>query len=174
MDDTRHDARGSTDDVTLRFGPGVPPGLATKWRQGSTRPSPARRVLSALITLAIALLTGLIVWWLLRGGGPTLEVTGAKVTAPSGVQHCNATVNVVGAIRTNGGSGDIRYRWKRSDGLISKVFTDSVTKGQHSLKVPLRWTIEGPGSMHAIATLEVLSPKTSANTASGTFDYACS
>jgi hypothetical protein len=174
VDDTRHDARGSTDDVTMRFGPGVPPGLAVKWRQGKSRTSPARRVLGAVITLAIALLTGLVVWWLLRGGGPAIEVTGAKVTAPTGVQHCDATVKVVGAIRTNGGSGDIRYRWKRSDGLTSKVFTDSVNKGQHSLKVPLRWTIQGPGTMHAIATLEIISPKTKANTTSGTFDYACS
>ena len=173
MDETRHDGRGSTDDVTLRFGPGVPPGLAAKWRKGPSRPSPARRVAGALITLAIAVLSGVIVWFLLRGGGPSVAVTGLKVTAPAGVRHCDTTVRIVGVIRTNGGSGDIGYRWRRSDGVTSQIFSDSVHKGQRTLKVPLRWTVKGPGSMHAVATLEVISPKTRSNSASAAFDYAC-
>ncbi len=39
--------------------------------------------------------------------------------------------------------------------------------------MPLRWTVQGPGSMHAVATLEIVSPKTAAGSASGAFDYAC-
>jgi hypothetical protein len=175
MDETtRQEGRASTDDVTLRFGPGVPPSLANTWREGGRRKRPAgRRVIGGLITLAVAVLSALVVWWLLRGGGPAVEVTGVNVTAPAGEQHCDSTVTVVGTIRTNGGRGDVSYRWRRSDGQDSGVFTDSVRKGQRSLRVPLRWTVKGPGSLHAIATLDVVSPETTAGTGSSAFEYVC-
>jgi hypothetical protein len=172
--DTRMEGRSaSTDDVTLRFGPGVPPRLAGVWREKKPRKRPvARRILSGLITLGVAILTGLVVWFLLRGG-PKAEVTGVTVSAPAGVQACGATAVVVGVIHTNGGVGDVSYRWKRSDGQNSGVFTDSAPKGKHSIEVPLRWTVKGPGSLHAVATLEVISPKGPDGTASAAFDYEC-
>lgn len=172
---TRMDRRSaSTDDVTLRFGPGVPPRLAGVWREGKPRRKRplARRILSGLITLAVAILTGLVVWFLLRSG-PKAEVTGVTVSAPSEVQGCGATATVVGVIHTNGGQGDVSYRWKRSDGQVSGVFTDTVPKGRHSIEVPLRWTVKGTGTLHAVATLEVLRPKSPDGTAAAGFDYEC-
>lgn len=174
MDEMRPDGEASTDDVTLRIGPGVPAGLAGAWREGRRpRRALARRIGGGLLTLAIAALTGLLVWWLLRGGGPAVEVTGLRVSAPAGVQHCDATVNVVGTIGTNGGHGEVSYRWRRSDGQNSGVFTDSAHKGQRSIHVPLRWTVKGTGDLHAVATLEIISPRGPAGTASGAFDYTC-
>jgi hypothetical protein len=187
MDETRPDADDTlpfggtlpyddapTGEVTLRFGPGVPAEVARKWRDGGRPRRPlGRRIAGGLITLAIALLAGLVVWWLLRGGGPDVEVTGVTVSAPEAVQKCDATVNVVGTIRTNGGHGDITYRWRRSDGQDSGIFTDSVHKGQRSIRVPLRWTVKGTGTFHAVATLQIIRPKGPAVSASGAFDYTC-
>jgi hypothetical protein len=173
--ETRLDGRSSTDDVTLRFGPGVPAAVAEQWRRKRVRQRrpPARRIAGSLLTLGLAVLTGLVVWWLLRGG-PEVEVTGVQVTAPTGVQKCGATVTVIGVLRTNGGQGDVSYRWRRSDGQISGIFTDSVPRGRRSIRVPLRWTVQGSGSLHAVATLEVLAPKGSAGaSSSGAFDYEC-
>ena len=171
--DTRFDGRSSTDDVTMRFGPGVPPSLAGMWRDGPPRGrSASRRILGGLVTLGIAVLTGLVVWFLLRSG-PSVEVTGVTVSAPAGVQRCDATTTVVGVIHTNGGPGDVKYRWRRSDGQNSGVFSDAMTKGRKSVQVPLRWTIRGPGRLHAVATLEVISPKGADGTASAAFEYEC-
>lgn len=169
------EGKSSTDDVTVRFGPGVPPSLAGVWRDGRrARKRPlVRRIAGALVTLGLAVLSGLVVWWLLHQAGPATAVTGVTVTAPAGVQHCDATAVVVGVIHTNGGQGDVSYRWRRSDGQNSGVFTDTLTRGRKSIRVPLRWTVQGPGTMHAVATLEVISPKGPDGTASGTFDYAC-
>lgn len=170
-----HSSAGSssTDDVTVRFGPGVPPRLAGVWREGPQRRRPVyRRIAGGLVTLGVAVLTGLVVWFLLRSG-PKAEVTEVTVSAPSTVQHCGATATVVGVIHTNGGQGDVSYRWRRSDGQNSGVFTDSVPKGKRSIEVPLRWTVKGPGSLHAVATLEVLKPRTPHGTASASFDYEC-
>ena len=164
----------STDDVTMRFGPGVPARLAGVWREGQPRRRPlARRVFAGALTLGLAVLSGLVVWWLLHQSGPAAKVTGVTVEAPAGVQRCDATAVVIGVIHTNGGRGDVSYRWRRSDGQNSGVFTDSMPRGKDSIRVPLRWTVKGPGSLHAVATLEVISPKTPDGTASGSFDYRC-
>jgi hypothetical protein len=171
--ETRFEGRSSTDDVTLRFGPGVPAGLAGVWREGTPRGRPLyRRIAGGLLTLGLAVLTGLVVWWLLRAG-PSVQVTGVTVSAPSDVRPCGATTTVVGVIHTNGGRGTVSYRWRRSDGQNSGVFTDDVPRGRHSIRVPLRWTVRGAGDLHAVATLEVLGPKSADGTASGAFDYRC-
>jgi hypothetical protein len=163
----------SQDGVSLRFGPGVPPELARKWKDRSaTRRSLSRRVVGGLLTLSVAVLAGLLVWWLLRGG-PGLTVTGASVSTPKATQPCDTTVRVVGTIRTDGGYGDIAYRWRRSDGQVSGMLSESVRKGQRSVEVPLRWTVKGTGTMHAVATLEVVRPGKPVVQASGAFDYAC-
>ncbi|MDN3353105.1 hypothetical protein [Actinomadura sp. DC4] len=173
--ETMFEGRSSTDDVTMRFGPGVSPSVAGLWREGrpARRRSPARRVAGGLLTLGLAVLSGLVVWWLLHQSGPAAAVTGVTVSSPSGVQPCGATAVVVGVIHTNGGQGDVSYRWRRSDGQNSSVFTDTLPHGKKSIRVPLRWTVQGTGTMHAIATLEVISPKTAGGTASGAFDYSC-
>jgi hypothetical protein len=172
--ETRFEGRSSTDDVTLRFGPGVPADLAAVWRDGRPRRRPLwRRIAGGLLTLVLAVLTGLVVWWLLHQTGPAVRVTGVTVTAPAGVRSCDSTATVVGMIHTNGGQGSVSYRWRRSDGQDSGVLTDSLARGRHSIRIPLRWTIRGPGTMHATATLEVVSPKSPDGTASASFDYEC-
>lgn len=172
MEETRQDARAATYDVTLRFGPGVPPALAGRWREGGRR-RPARRIAGGLLTLAIAVLSGSAVWLLLHGGGADVRVTGVGVTAPTRLQPCDTTVTVQGVIRTNGGSGGVAYRWRRSDGQVSEILTDEAHKGRHLMRVPLRWTVKGPGEMHAVATLEIVRPAGATSTASAGFDYAC-
>ncbi|MCO6010122.1 hypothetical protein NE236_34660 [Actinoallomurus purpureus] len=162
----------SGDGTTLRFGPGVPAEVARKWRGAALRRSLTRRIAGGLLTLGLALLVGLVVWWLLRGG-PGVTVTGASVSAPSTPQPCDTTVRVVGTIRTNGGHGEITYRWRRSDGQVSGVLSESVRKGQRSVQVPLRWTVKGPGTLHATATLEIVTPKAPIAMATGAFDYIC-
>jgi hypothetical protein len=171
---TRMDGHPSSmDDVTVRFGPGVSPRLAGVWRDSGPRRRPLyRRIVAGLVTVGVAVLSGLVVWFLLRSG-PEVQVTGVTVSAPSGVQQCGATTTLVGVIHTNGGQGDVAYRWRRSDGQNSAVFTDSAPKGKHSIRVPLRWTVKGPGSLHAVATLEVISPESRAHTASAGFTYEC-
>jgi hypothetical protein len=171
--DTWPEGRSSAGGVTLRFGPGVPPGVAEVWRSRRPRGRPLPwRIAGGLATLGLAVLTGLVVWWLLRGG-PSVQVTGVTVTAPTGVQGCGTTATVVGVIHTNGGPGDVSYRWKRSDGQNSGVFTDGMSRGRRSIRVPLRWTVQGPGALHAVATLEVVSPAGPDGTASAAFDYVC-
>jgi hypothetical protein len=162
----------SREGVTLRFGPGVPAGVAKRWRGSGGRRPLVRRIAGGLLTLGVAVLAGLVVWWLLRGG-VDVTVTGASVSAPSAPQSCDTTVRVVGTIRTNGGHGEIAYRWRRSDGQVSGVLSESVRKGQRSVQVPLRWTVKGTGTLHAVATLEVVEPGKPAVQASGAFDYAC-
>lgn len=145
------------------------------WRAGRIRrrTSVVRRVGGVLITLLIAAVAALIVWWLMRGGGPGVRVTGASVRTPVGTQRCGTTAAIVGTIRTNGGGGQISYRWRRSDGQTSGILDEQVHKGQHSLQVPFRWTVQGPGILHAVATLEVLQPNHAPVTASNAFEYNC-
>ncbi|MCO5970385.1 hypothetical protein [Actinoallomurus soli] len=162
----------SGDGSSLRFGPGVPAEVAKKWSGGGRRRRLGRRIAGGLLTLGVAALAGLIVWWLLRGG-TGVAVTGVDVSAPTTMQSCDTTVRLVGTIRTNGGYGDVRYRWRRSDGQVSGVLTESVRKGQRSVRVPLRWTVKGEGTLHAVATLEIVQPGGPGLRASGAFDYAC-
>ncbi|GAA4618576.1 hypothetical protein GCM10023195_83590 [Actinoallomurus liliacearum] len=162
----------SRDGVTLRFGPGVPPEVAKKWSGSGRRRRLGRRIVGGLLTLGVAVLAGLVVWWLLRGG-PGVTVTSVSVSAPTSVQSCDTTVRLVGTIRTNGGYGDVRYRWRRSDGQVSGVLSESVRKGQHSVQVPLRWTVRGDGTLHAVATLEIVQSGGPGLRASGAFDYVC-
>jgi len=112
------------------------------------------------------------VWLLLRGQGAGLEITAIKVQAPHATQRCDATVDVVGVLTTNGKRGEISYRWRRSDGNESGVLSASAEKDRREVAVPLHWTVTGQGRLHAVATLELLSPGDSRR-ASASFDYLC-
>jgi hypothetical protein len=168
-------------DISLRFGPGVQPEdtspLVEKWRAGQQagggrrrRRGWARNLVSSLVTIAVV--GGVLLWLLLRGQAADLEVTALKVRAPQATQHCGATVNVVGVLTTNGKSGQISYRWRRSDGNESGLLTASAEKGRREVSVPLHWTVTGQGKLHGVATLELLSPGDTRR-ASASFDYLC-
>jgi hypothetical protein len=85
--------------------------------------------------------------------------------------HCDVTVNVVGTIVTNGRGGTVMYQWTRSDGTTSPVQTATIASGRLSEQVHLYWTIRGSGTVHARATLRVISPSVKA--ASTSFVYSC-
>jgi hypothetical protein len=172
---------GSEDDISLRFGPGVQPGdvppVVQQWRSGR-RPGRRRRrgwlwnLVSSLVTVVIV--GGVVLWLLLRGQGDELQVSAIKVQAPKATQRCDATVDVTGILTTNGKSGQVTYRWRRSDGNESGVLQANVDKGRREVTLPLHWTVTGPGKLHAVATLEVLSPGDTTRRASAAFDYLCS
>lgn len=169
---------GREQDISLRFGPGVQPEdtnpLIEKWRAGRQprrrRRGWARNLISSLITIAVV--GGVAVWLLLRGHGSGLEVTAIKVQAPHATQRCDTTVDVVGVLSTNGKRGEVSYRWRRSDGNESGVLSASAEKDRREVAVPLHWTVTGRGKLHAVATLELLSPG-EPRRASASFDYLC-
>jgi hypothetical protein len=168
----------SGDEISLRFGPGVPVGeqsqLVKTWRAGQR---PVRRgrgwlrnLISSLVTIIVV---GGAVWWLLLRPGPGLEVTAIEVQAPQATQRCDTTVEVVGVLTTNGERGQVTYRWVRSDGDESGVLQATAEEGEREVSVPLQWRVTGPGRLHAVATLELLTPGDSTRRASAAFDYLC-
>jgi hypothetical protein len=175
------DQRGRTggdDDLSVRYGPGVRPTdttpLAEAWRagrlprQGRRRP---RNLISSLVTIVIV--GGVVLWLILRAQGPGLEVTAIRVQAPQATQRCDANVEIVGVLTTNGERGQIAYRWQRSDGDETGILRASVEKGRREVPVPFHWTIKGEGELHAVATLELLAPGDATRRASASFDYQC-
>lgn len=171
---------GREDDISLRFGPGVQPDevppVIKQWRAGKRAGHRRRRVrlwnvVSGLITIVIV--GGVVLWLLLRGQGDDLAVTAIKVQAPKATQRCDATVDIKGVLITNGERGEITYRWRRSDGNESGILQADVERGRREVTLPLHWTVTGPGKLHAIATLEVISPGDTTRRASAAFDYLC-
>jgi hypothetical protein len=165
------------DEISLRFGPGVPPKkspLVKTWRAGQ-RPVRRRRgwprnLISSLVTIVIV---GGAVWWLLLRPGPGLEVTAIEVQTPQTTQRCDTTVEVVGVLTTNGERGQVTYRWVRSDGDESGVLQATAERGEREVSIPLHWRVTGPGRLRAVATLELLTPGVSTRRASAAFDYVC-
>ncbi|MGV9776304.1 hypothetical protein [Streptosporangium sp. NPDC003464] len=164
-----------TEDVVMRFGPGVPveTTAAQLWRAGREQPTeppsgrlrvlgaPARRRRrrAALSSVALALmLVAALAAWLLRSSTVPLEVTGLEVVAPKKTQGCGATVKIKGLLTTNGSAGEIRYEWKRSDRKETIEQTDTVASGKTSHEVILQWVVKGEGSFKGTATLRLLSP----------------
>jgi hypothetical protein len=175
-----HEAEPPTE---YRFGPGVPTRVDTGndrtvrvWH-GTERPdqqprSPARkrRLLGGWL-LPSLVLTGVLAYLGWQWHAPTLAVTGASVHTDPGGPPCDGTAVVTGTLTTNGDSGTVEYRWKRSDGTVSNPLHQEVAQGVRATEVVLRWTFDGHGSLRATATLEVLSP--GPTTASTTFKYKC-
>jgi serine/threonine-protein kinase len=165
------------DGITVRFGPGIssspPPGWSQDRQQTPQRP---RRRNLMRQTLFSALTTGLVVagilYYLANHHTPRLQVLGASVAAAGGpTQSCNATVDVVGTIQTNGGDGVISYRWSRSDADETDTLTQNVSSGTPVKKVHLLWKISGSGNYLATATLRILGPNPAQ--ATGSFTYKC-
>jgi hypothetical protein len=123
-----------------------------------------------LAAVATAAFVGVVAWLLLSRPTP-LHVTGAAVTvAPPGTA-CDATVDVVGTIESNGQAGAISYQWERSDGTTSAVLVETVDSGVTSVQVHLMWTLTGAGTYPARATLRVVGPDP--REAAGGFTYIC-
>ena len=165
----------------LRFGPGVPvpapaPDMtqaAAIWR-GEAQPTDdpprrRRRLITWLLPLLVLIAVLAILLW--QHSGTPLTVTDAAVHAASPALTCDGTANVNATMHTNGASGTITYRWRRSDGTVSDTLRQQVTKGSSNVHVVLLWSFHGQGAMNATATLEVLSP--SQISASTTFTYTC-
>lgn len=169
----------------LRFGPGVPVPAVTEdlsqaaavWRGEALVDDGAharsrrrrRRLLGWLLPLLVLLVVLAILLW--QRSGPQPTVNGASVTASPQNVTCNGTANINGTLHTNGASGTITYRWRRSDGTISDTLRQQVTKGSADVHVVLLWSFNGKGTLHATATLEVLSP--SPISAAADFTYTC-
>jgi hypothetical protein len=98
-------------------------------------------------------------------------VTNASATASSPTLTCDGTATITAAMHTNGASGTITYRWRRSDGTISDTLRQQVAKGSTDVHVVLLWSFHGHGTLNATATLELLSP--SPTSAAATFTYTC-
>jgi hypothetical protein len=175
-DQTAGSAASSGQTQLLRFGPGVPAATvpveaAAVWR-GTAQPDRKRRrrtLIGWLVPILVLLVVLAILLW--RHASSPLTVTGASVRADPATISCDATATVIGTLQTNGQAGTISYQWKRSDGTMSDVLEQQVTKGAHQVDVSLLWTFNGAGSVHATATLDILSP--TSVTAATTFDYTC-
>jgi hypothetical protein len=137
---------------------GPPPGPRSPWR-----------LIAAVAGVAALLAAGLF-WWLQRDDNPELAISGVTVRPVEGPVGCDAQVDVVGVIATNGGEGEVHYRWVRNGEETGEIFRVTV-QGETETEVTLRWTFTGRGTFEAAARLEVLEP--SAATGEAAFTYAC-
>jgi hypothetical protein len=170
-----------------RFGPGVPAlvdttddRIASIWH-GTVHPGeqsgnvarrrPRRgRLLGGWLLPAVVLIAVLayVAW---QRYPTALTVTGATVRTDPGGAACHETAVITGTVKTNGREGNVRYRWKRSDGTTSSVLLTHLFGGERQTDVVMLWTFDGHGTMRATTTLEVVSPDPT--TVSVTFTYAC-
>ncbi|WP_225849300.1 hypothetical protein [Streptomyces sp. HPF1205] len=171
-----------------RFGPGVPgpdttaatARTAAVWH-GTVRPGepgtvPAgedrrrRRALRGWL-LPVVVLLGVLAYLAWQHFPSPVKVDGVAVREDTAVQGCHSTAKIIGTLRTSGGAGTVRYRWRRSDGTVSDELRQHVARGRRTTDVVLLWTFDGPGSLTATATLDVLAPQH--RSASTTFAYRC-
>ncbi|MEV1147132.1 hypothetical protein AB0I76_26270, partial [Micromonospora sp. NPDC049799] len=113
----------------------------------------ATSVLSGLLTVALVVVVGLYLWQRLR----PLEVGGVTVAAPAPA-GCDATVDVVATVTTNGRAGEIRYQWLRTGSAPGTLLTERVGRGQRTVALTLRWAFNGVGSTTETATVNIVSP----------------
>jgi hypothetical protein len=164
----------------LRFGPGVPdPGTARTiavWQGAAPGPgtplptAPRRRRWTRVLPVLLVLLAiaGYLLW---QRVGPPLAVASVSLAATPAALPCGGTEQLTATVRTNGRRGTLHYHWARSDGTDSGPLTQSLPAGAHEVQLPLRWTVQGQGDFHGIATLDVTAPGSA--TASAGFGYSC-
>jgi hypothetical protein len=85
-----------------------------------------------------------------------VESVDVAVPQPAG-NRCDATVDVVATVRTNGRSGVIRYQWIRS-GTPGAVLTERVGTGQRTATLTLTWTFSGVGTTTTTAAVNIIEP----------------
>ncbi|MFJ5228346.1 hypothetical protein ACIQBJ_00455 [Kitasatospora sp. NPDC088391] len=161
------------DAALRRYGPGVPPRAAAVWHgEGpAAEPEPPRRRRDRWLLVPLVLLLALLGYLLWDRYGRSTEVVGVAAVAQGG-PACDGTAVIVGVLETDGGEGDVTYRWVRSDGTDSGPITQHVLRGRHRTEVTLRWTFQGQGEAAATAKLEVLKPG-GGRTAEAAFTYSC-
>ncbi len=127
-------------------------------------------VLSSTLTFALVAGIGAYVW---NKTHQTLKVTAATVSvAQPGKIACNATVDVVGTIYTNGKGGPVTYQWTK-DGENLPTGTVTAASGQREVRVDLKWNLRGAGNHRAVAIFQVFTPNViSAQSASFTYECA--
>ena len=163
----------------IRFGPGVPGAgtaqAAAVWH-GTVRPAPPTgpkpsRRRGPAYAVAVLVVLAVVAFLLWQRTGPALAVRSVAVAAAPGSLSCDATEDVVATVRTNGRAGTLRYHWHRSDGTDGGPQRQTLTAGQASVRLPLRWTFQGHGTYRATASLAVGGP--GGRTASVSFTYSC-
>ena len=173
----------SEEGVSARFGPGLS-GVETTWRAGrggdpGAKRAQARRrrrirsVLSGLVTAAI--LAAVVLYLLSRGSDKPLRVTDLTVKGPTATQRCNTTVDIIGTVVTNGGSGTLTYKWDLGGPAAPQGPQGDLTPkgGQKTVSVNYRWAVSNPGTAKFSATLTVEVPNEPPVSKSTTFRYSC-
>jgi hypothetical protein len=169
----------------VHFGPGVPmpPAIdraTALWRAEQlperTAEDPAlaarRRGQRWILPLTVLILVIAVVIYFLWGrDGSTIAVSGVDIQSPARTVGCGGTERLSGVLTTNGASGEISYKWVRSDGTTSDTLRQAVGRGTRRVTVTLDWNFQGYGALNATATLHVLSP--GGASASASFDYTC-
>ncbi|WNI15061.1 hypothetical protein [Actinacidiphila sp. ITFR-21] len=140
--------------------PLLPPGTAERRRRG-----PRSWLLALVVLLAVL---AYLLWQHLPG---SVTVDSVTVRDSAATQGCHSTAKIIGTLHTSGDAGTVRYRWRRSDGTVSDNLTQHIAKGHRTTDVVLLWSFDGPGSLTATATLDILTPDH--RTASTTFPYHC-
>ncbi|RKE17175.1 hypothetical protein [Streptomyces sp. TLI_171] len=159
-------------DEVRRYGPGVPPRAAAVWRgeAATEAPEPVRRRWDRWLLVPLVLMLALLGYLLWDRYGRSVEVAGVSV-APVSAPGCDGTAVITGVLETDGGEGDLTYRWVRSDGTDSGGITQHVQAGHRTTEVHLDWTFQGHGELAATARLEVLKP--AGRVAVAQFPYSC-
>ncbi|MEV8034304.1 hypothetical protein ACFYW8_01575 [Streptomyces sp. NPDC002742] len=141
----------------LRFGPGV---NADTMRRVTAVPAavPVRRRTWRRHALPTVVLLAVVAFLLWHRSAPSLAVDAVAVSAASSSPGCDETADITGTVTTNGRSGDLAYRWVRSDGTSSDVLHEDMTRGQKQARLHLLWTFQGNGRYEARAELRLLSP----------------
>lgn len=134
------------------------PAVEQAWRSGRLPAPPRRarrtRLPGTLLTVALVAAAGLLAWTRFHHG--PLRVTGAVI---SGQVRSGCGVLVTGRIATNGWPGIVSYRWVFTPGSPpGQRLEQSVTAGQHAVRVTVNVTGSGPGSPAQHVTLQVLDP----------------
>ena len=126
-------------------------------------------VLSSVLTFAIVAGIGAYVWTKTH---QTLKITKATVSVVHpGKIACNATVDVVGTIFTNGKGGPVTYQWTK-DGETLPTGTVTAASGQRQVRVDLKWNLRGAGTHRAVAIFQVFTPNV-ISAESAFFTYKC-
>ncbi|BFV55283.1 hypothetical protein KCMC57_up03870 [Kitasatospora sp. CMC57] len=158
-------------DGLRRFGPGVPPQAAAVWH-GTAEPPRKRRWRRWLILPLLLAMLAALGYWAWQQYGRPMVVNSVAVQADPAPLTCDGTQVVRATLATDGGGGDVRYRWRRSDGTDSGELVQHIPRGRRATELVLRWSFHGQGSMDATATLELLAPEPHTGAVSFTYDCA--